>query len=447
MTPQLNFNEKTKIVDPTIIFSPNAFAVTQITLSAPGTGYSPATTATINGSSTTPATVSISPSLVQLNADSSIGGSGNLNIPVVAGGFGLTKVGAGTVTLTGTSTYTGTTEVAAGTLLVNGSTAQPSNVTVDPGAKLGGFGTVKGSVNVLGTLAPGAASAPTTLNVSGNLNFNPSNLASPGTLALNLIGGSGADRIIDSGASVNLTGATLSLTTSGTINNGDTFTILQTTGVITGMFNNGSFITVGAQTFSIDYGSGSGNVVLTAVAPVNPTVTGVVLNGGLSYIDNTLAAAQHSMVENVVYSFSSPVNLTAANFTITGLAGSGTTIVPTLNVSGSAGNTVWTVTFSGAGVNSATNSIGDGEYQLLLSGVSGLTDNTFDFYRLMGDLDGTGLVNIADFNTMVGTFLRATNDPAYLGAADLDGDGAIGIGDINLLVGNFLHSVPQPLPN
>ena len=62
-------------------------------------------------------------------------------------------------------------------------------------------------------------------------------------------------------------------------------------------------------------------------------------------------------------------------------------------------------------------------------------------------MDGTGLVNIADFNTLVGTFLRATNDPAYLGAADLDGDGAVGIADINLLIGNFLHSVPQPLPN
>jgi dockerin type I repeat protein len=65
----------------------------------------------------------------------------------------------------------------------------------------------------------------------------------------------------------------------------------------------------------------------------------------------------------------------------------------------------------------------------------------------MGDMNGDGLVNIADFSTMVGTFLRATNDPAYLGADDLDGDGTIGIGDISQLVGNFLHSVPTPLPN
>ena len=117
------------------------------------------------------------------------------------------------------------------------------------------------------------------------------------------------------------------------------------------------------------------------------------------------------------------------------------------NLSANAAHTVWTVTFSGAGVNTATHSIGDGEYRLSLTGVSGLADSSYDFFRLMGDMDGDGQVTIADFSTIVGSFLRATNDPAYLGADDLDGDGTIGIGDISQLVGNFLHSVPGPLPN
>ena len=103
------------------------------------------------------------------------------------------------------------------------------------------------------------------------------------------------------------------------------------------------------------------------------------------------------------------------------------------------------MTFTGAGVNTATGSIGDGEYSLVLNRPAGLT-NTYEFFRLLGDMDGNGLVNIADFSTMVGTFLRATTDPAYLGADDLDGDGTIGIGDIGLLTGNFLHSLPAPLP-
>jgi hypothetical protein len=119
--------------------------------------------------------------------------------------------------------------------------------------------------------------------------------------------------------------------------------------------------------------------------------------------------------------------------------------VPTVNVAPADGsNTLWTVTFSGAGVNTATHSIGDGEYRLAFNGL-GLA-NTYDFFRLMGDMDGDGQVTIADFSTIVGTFLRATNDPAYLGADDLDGDGQITIGDISQLIGNFLHSVPTPLP-
>jgi hypothetical protein len=106
------------------------------------------------------------------------------------------------------------------------------------------------------------------------------------------------------------------------------------------------------------------------------------------------------------------------------------------------------VTFSGAGVNNATHSIGDGEYELVLSGVAGLANSTYDFFRLMGDMNGDGTVNISDFSTLVGTFLRTPTDPAYLGADDLDGDGTVGIADVSALVGNFLHTVPgPPLPN
>jgi hypothetical protein len=152
------------------------------------------------------------------------------------------------------------------------------------------------------------------------------------------------------------------------------------------------------------------------------------------------------MVESVVYSFTSAVNLSVSNFSISGI--NGTTAAPTLNVSADATNTVWTVTFSGAGVSPTTHSIGDGEYELALSGVAGMTNRTYDFFRLMGDMNGDGVVNISDFSTLVGSFLRTPTDPAYLGADDLDGDGTIGIADVSALVGNFLHTVPQPpLPN
>jgi autotransporter-associated beta strand protein len=68
----------------------------------------------------------------------------------------LTKVGSGTLTLSGASTYSGTTTVAAGTLVVNGSLDGTAAVNVLDGATLGGSGTIRG----LTTLAEGAHLAP-----------------------------------------------------------------------------------------------------------------------------------------------------------------------------------------------------------------------------------------------------------------------------------------------
>ena len=402
-------------------------------------GYSPAATVTINGPATTTATASISSSNVQLTADSSIGGSGSLTIPVVTGGFGLTKVGLGTLTISGKSTYTGATTVSAGTMLVTGSLAT-SSVSVAPGATLGIAGAISGSASILGTLAPGAATgSPSLLTVQGNLNFDPSNLVSPGTLAVSLEGSGTNDTVVDTGGVVNITGATLNLTTSGTITDGEIFTILSASAGITGTFVNGSVVTVGGQSFNIIY-TGT-QVVLTAVASVSPSITGTVLNGGLSYIDNTGVSQQHSMVENVVYSFSQAVSLTTSNFALTGI--NGTTSAPNVALASSNGGTVWTVTFTGAGVNNATHSIGDGEYALALSGVPGLATSTFDFFRLLGDMDGNGTVDSADFSIFISSFLRGTTDPAYLGAVDFDGNNTVDSADFSIFVSNFLRSLPN----
>ena len=99
------------------------------------------------------------------------------------------------------------------------------------------------------------------------------------------------------------------------------------------------------------------------------------------------------MVESVTYSFSGAVSLSSSDFTITGI--NGTTVVPTLTAVGSAGNTVWTVTFSGAG--STAKSINDGEYNIHL-GSSFNTD--FDFYRLLGDFDNSHTVDFNDWVTV-----------------------------------------------
>ena len=75
---------------------------------------------------------------------------------------GLTKIGAGTLTLSSTNTYTGATRISAGTLRVNapGSLDASSVVTVTNGATLGGNGTINGTVDVTagGILDPGDSS-------------------------------------------------------------------------------------------------------------------------------------------------------------------------------------------------------------------------------------------------------------------------------------------------
>src|SRR5262249_29216739 len=115
---------------------------------------------------------------------------------------------------------------------------------------------------------------------------------------------------------------------------------------------------------------------------------------------------QHSMVESVVYSFSSSVTLSKSDFTLTNKGAAyvgGFTFqayAPDLVVAGTDGGTLWTVTFanhvvSGVeqddGVSDSTHSIGDGKYELALNSAANSLTSTFDFYRLGFDVAGKGV--------------------------------------------------------
>jgi autotransporter-associated beta strand protein len=112
-----------------------------------------------------------------ITTNGQIGGSGNLTASGVissATASGFTKVGTGTVTLSGNNTYTGTTTVSAGSLIVNGNQSGATGVlTVAANATLGGSGTIGGPTTISGILAPGNSIG--TLTVANDVTWNSGN--------------------------------------------------------------------------------------------------------------------------------------------------------------------------------------------------------------------------------------------------------------------------------
>ncbi|CAN5781040.1 hypothetical protein BH11VER1_BH11VER1_22690 [soil metagenome] len=219
---------------------------------------------------------------------------------VITGSGGLTKTGSGTLILSGANTYGGITIVSGGNLQVGiggvGQTGADGTKLNAGGTVLSGTGTARGATMVtLGQIRPGdtGGAAVGTLTVQGNLTFNPADPAPTAIVTtvadLKILDATTADKIIING---DLTLNSQSRLTVGfdpdyTANMGDTWSLLDWTGVLTlNGFSTGSNLRdgsgddetnldlptlTGGHRWDISNFSGSGSLTITIVNVPEPS--------------------------------------------------------------------------------------------------------------------------------------------------------------------------------
>jgi autotransporter-associated beta strand protein len=174
----------------------------------------------------------------------------------------LSKVGSGTLTLTGNSSYSGPTSINAGTLKLTGILGGTGTVTVASGATLAGTGTIAGSVALAagGSIAPGNAGTGT-LSVSGSLSLSDGSV-------LNLeVSGTANSDLVTVASGVATSGTTTLNFTSVAGFGGGSFPIIVTSGSL----DPGSFA-VGALPPSYSCSLSASNGVLWACLSTLPAV-------------------------------------------------------------------------------------------------------------------------------------------------------------------------------
>jgi autotransporter-associated beta strand protein len=225
--------------------------------------------------------------------------SSDLNVTANVSNAGkIVKTGAGTLTLSGTNAYTGSTTINAGTLIVNGSNVtSPTNLSA---GSLQGTGTVKSIGATGGTINPGRVGTVGTLTTAAGAFASTLNGA---TYQADIDGATADLLVIGTGATIDLTGATLSLNVVSSAT-GDTYTIVSSpSGGISGTFvglPDNAPLTIDGRAFHITYTADA--VTLTDVAVTVDSNSGA--PNPLTAIDEGQATPDNT----VVGTFTDPSN-------------------------------------------------------------------------------------------------------------------------------------------
>lgn len=187
----------------------------------------------------------------------------------------VTKIGTGTLTMTGDSTYMGKTTVSGGALIVNGdNSAAIGEITVASGAHLGGDGVLGGDTTVVGKLHTGITNSAA---VIGNLDFDWQDLTfnNGSEWLVDLVRGvtESSDAIGQIGSLTINSGSTLTFAPTGSYHGDESFTLASYTS-LTGTFSNYStsgVYTIGGNDYYLDYGTNA----LTLTAVPEPGVLGL----------------------------------------------------------------------------------------------------------------------------------------------------------------------------
>ncbi len=221
-------------------------------------------------------------------------GAGNVVVAdaIATGTGGLTKEGAGTLTLSGANTFTGATSVNEGTLIVNGSLAATTNdLTVADNAILSGTGTIRTDAVINGDLRIGTSAANGSV---GTLTFTDAGAPAPGvgfgatgTWLVDLIEGTNSSDslVVEGDLSIDpAAGLSFNVIAGTPFSTSSTYTLATYGGNLSGAFagwaNNGVY-TIGGGDYIFSYGTGSNSAITLTAVPEPGTLglLGLALGG------------------------------------------------------------------------------------------------------------------------------------------------------------------------